>query len=231
MGRWILTGSFILDRVLEGGLPPGTVTLLYGEAETGKTSLVIQCAVNSARLGYKTFLVDTDGAFSAERLSQIAGEDLEEVAERIIVVNPLSFSEQAVVVDDLEMYMNERFGLIAIDTITSLYRSELTKDKAETYRMNRELNRQIATLTQTAKTFNVPLLLTSQVRSVLTPREGSVSPVATRVLKYWAHNVVSLVRTSQQNVVRAKVEKSGGKERNIAFNLVISQDGVHDYDQ
>lgn len=228
LSRWIPTGSLSLDRALEGGLPPGTITLLYGEAETGKTSLAMQCAVNSARLGCKTLFIDSDGDFSPERLSQIASADLEDVSRMIILVSPSSFNEQATVIDGLEQYVNEKFGLIAFDTVTSLYRSEL-RDKAETYKLNRELNRQIATLTEIAKTLEIPVLLTSQVRSILTLGDAATSPVATRVLKFWSHAVVNLSRTDQQNVIRAIVEKSSGKEKKLTFYLHIEKDGVHDY--
>ncbi|MFB0567888.1 MAG: ATPase domain-containing protein, partial [Candidatus Bathyarchaeia archaeon] len=64
MQRRIPTGCHALDRMLEGGLTRGDVTLVYGEAETGKTSLAIQCAVNTARIGYKAIFVDSDGTFS-----------------------------------------------------------------------------------------------------------------------------------------------------------------------
>jgi len=123
----ITTGSLYLDRALDGGLPLGEIVLVYGEAETGKTSLAIQCAVNSARMGFKTLYVDCEGFFTPERLSQIAFSDLEEVSDLIILVRPSSFREQIKIIDDLEKFVNRRFGLIVFDTVTSLYRSVLSQ--------------------------------------------------------------------------------------------------------
>ncbi|RJS79912.1 DNA repair and recombination protein RadB, partial [Candidatus Bathyarchaeota archaeon] len=40
----ISTGCTSLDDLLGGGITSGSITLIYGEAETGKTSLAIQCA-------------------------------------------------------------------------------------------------------------------------------------------------------------------------------------------
>jgi len=215
-----------LDRALDGGLPLGEIVLLYGEAETGKTALAIQSAVNSARMGFKTLYVDCEGTFTVERLSQIASSDFEEVSEMIIIVRPSSFQEQIKIVDDLEKFINRRFGLIVFDTITSLYRSEIMS-RNEAFNLNRELNRQVATLMQIARTIPLSVLLLSQVRSLM--GEADVAPVATRILKFWSSNVVRLSRVGRRNVVRALVEKSGGKERGFSFFLSIEEDGIHDY--
>jgi RecA/RadA recombinase len=225
LARWIPTGCGSLDKALEGGLPLSGIVLLYGEAETGKTTLATQCAVNSAMMGYKTLYVDSDGTFSPERLSQVASRDFEEVSDYIMLARPSTFNEQAEIVDNLEKYVSRRFGLIVLDTVTSLYRSELL-DKEETFNLNRELNRQVAALAEIAKSFEASLLLVSQVRSIL--GEADIAPVATRVLKFWSDAVISLSRMGQRKV-EASVEKSGGKETNLSFLLVIEEDGVHDY--
>jgi KaiC/GvpD/RAD55 family RecA-like ATPase len=68
----IPTGCRELDKILDGGISSENVGLFYGEAETGKTTFAMQCAVNCALRGYKTLFIDCDGTFSARRLSQIA---------------------------------------------------------------------------------------------------------------------------------------------------------------
>ena len=67
--RAITTGCGALDLLLDGGLPLGEVVLIYGEAETGKTTLAMQCATNAVRMGLKTLYVDSDGTFSPARLT------------------------------------------------------------------------------------------------------------------------------------------------------------------
>lgn len=222
----IPTGSVMLDSFLEGGLPPGNIILIYGGAETGKTTLAIQCAVNAARMGRKTIFADSDNAFSPERLSQIAPGDLEDVSASIILIRPLSFMDQGVVIDQLEKYLTEKFILVAVDTITSLYRSELG-DTKETFTLNRELNRQVATLAQIAKAHDISVLLTSQVRSVVEADMVEVAPVATRVLKFWSNFVISLEATGERNMILARVEKP--KKRGLKCRLLIEEDGIHDY--
>lgn len=224
----IPTGCFTLDRIIDEGLRPGDVILVYGAAETGKTTLAIQCATNTARLGYRTIFIDSDNSFAPERLSQIASHDIDEVSTSIILIKPSSFTEQGVVFDHLEEYLTAKLGLIVVDTVTSLYRVELGTAK-ETFTLNRELNRQVAALAQIAKSHELAILLTSQVRSVLVPEGSNVAPVAARVLKFWSDIVISLGSTPQRGVITATVEKP--RERSFSCRLIMEEDGVHDYNR
>ena len=54
------TGCSNLDRLLRGGFPLNQISLVYGEASTGKTVLCMQCAVDSAFRKLKVFYVDSD---------------------------------------------------------------------------------------------------------------------------------------------------------------------------
>lgn len=230
MRRWIPTGCPLLDNVLEGGLKPGELTLIYGEAETGKTSLAIQCSVNSARMGYKTIFIDADGTFSPQRLSQIAAQDFEEVAQSLILFMPSNFKEQSKIIDEMEKFIAGEMGLIVFDTITSLYRAEIGS-KEEAFKINRELNRQVAMLAQVAKKFQIPILITSQVRSVITDVDALVEPVASRVLRYWATSIIGLFKTSKPNIVRAVVERVYGAEKKLTLYLFIDESGVREYNR
>jgi len=222
----IPTGCNLLDRFLEGGLPPESITLVYGEAETGKTTFAMQCAVNTARSDCKTIFIDSDNTFAPERLSQIASLDLEDVSASIILIRPDSFGEQGTVIDSLEKYITEKFGLVAVDTVTSLYRSELGTAE-ESFALNRELNRQVATLAQISKARGISILLTSQVRSVPAAEITEVTPLATRVLDFWADYVIGLKRTLETNVILATLEKP--LRRGSRFRLLLGEEGIHDY--
>jgi len=204
------------------------VSLVYGEAETGKTSLAIQCAVGCARRGYKTMFIDSDGTFHERRLSQIAYHDFDAVSPFIILVRPTTFREQALAIDHLDEYVTKKFGLVVVDTITSLYRVELGTPK-ENFKLNRELNRQVACLAQIAKTRKVATLVTGQVRGILVEGEDNVEPVATRVLKFWSDVVINLKNTGQTRVVKAVLEKRPERKRPASCYLKIEETGIHDY--
>jgi DNA repair protein RadB len=226
--RLVPTGCDSLDRLLAGGFPADGVSLVYGEAETGKTSLAVQCAVNCARMGYRSLFVDSDGTFSSKRLSQIASYDYEKISPFIILMKPTTFQEQIRVIDHLEEYITRKFGLMVVDTITSLYRAELGSPK-ETFALNRELNRQVALLTQIVKTRKVAALITSQVRNVFLGKQVSVEPVATRVLKFWSDVVLNLELTGQTRVVKVLLEKHVEHKSSASCYVKIEKTGIRDY--
>jgi len=225
------TGCGSLDKLLGGGLSFGDVSLVYGEAETGKTCLTIQCAVNAAKLGCKTIFVDSDNTFSARRLSQIASHDLDEVSPLITLVTPSSFQEQALAVDRLDEYLTSTVGLVVIDTVTSLYRVEIGEEKETTFALNRELGRQLASLAQIAKTRKVAVLVTSQVRSVFMDGFVEMEPVATRVLRFWSDTVLNLKLTSQGNTLKAVLEKHSRCKCPVHCFVFIEETGVCDYNR
>lgn len=222
------TGCGSLDKVLGGGLPFGEVCLVYGEAEVGKTCLAMQIAVNAARMGYKAIFIDSDSTFSPRRLSQIARKDLDEVASQITLVKPTTFEEQALAIDRLEEYLTRSVGLVAVDTVTSLYRSEIGEQQA-TFALNRELGRQMACLAQVAKTRGLVVLVNSQVRNVFLEGVVSVEPVATRVLKFWADIVLNLKSAGHGNALTAVLEKHPERRHVVSCYLVIGEGGLCDY--
>jgi DNA repair protein RadB len=222
--RKIPTDCRVIDKILEGGISSESVSLIYGEAETGKTVLAMQCAINCARQGYKTLFVDCDGTFSAERLSQIASKDFERIAELIVLMRPSNFREQTLVIDRSGDYVNEHFGLLIFDTITSLYRAEIAESPDKAFALNRELNRQLASLAQIAKLSRIAVLVTSQVRTAFKEERVSVEPVAPRVLKFWANTIINLKPSENPQVIKAILEKP--KVQHPTCYLKIEKSGM-----
>jgi DNA repair protein RadB len=225
----ISTGCRTIDKLLGGGILSESVTLIYGEAETGKTTLALQCALACARQGYKTLFVDCDGTFSGRRLSQIASERFEEIAELVILMKPNDFREQAAVIDQLTDYMTKNFGLIVFDTINSLYRLRIAESPSKTFELNRELNRQLAVLAQIAKTQKIAVLITSQVHSVLNEIPVTIEPVATRVLKFWADTVIAIKPTENVKIINMTLEKNPQKLPSKTCSLRIEETGIREH--
>jgi DNA repair protein RadB len=227
--RNISTGSKTIDEYLGGGLAAESMSLIYGEAETGKTTLAIQCAANCAKQGRKTLFVDCDDTFSTERLSQITSKQLAETAELIVLAKPHNFREQATIIDQLTEYITNNFALTIFDTFTSLYRLIVSESPSKTFELNRELNRQLAVLAQTAKINKIAVLITSQVRSALDQVPIVVEPVATRVLKFWASAIIALRPTENPQKVKVIFEKNPLKLQTKTHFLRIEESGIHDY--
>jgi RecA/RadA recombinase len=226
--RIVPTGCGSLDEQLKGGFLEGSMALVYGEAETGKTTLAIQCAVNCAIMGYKTIFVDCDGTFFGARMEHVAGNDFDDLGPRIILMKPEDFERQTFIIDRLDDYISKTIGLIVVDTITGLYREKFGDGVEKTFILNRELNRQMASLAEITKTRKVVSLITSQVRSVFYGQQNElVQPVATRVLKFWADTVISLRPTARANVIRATVERNKDKKPAKPVFLKIQKNGLH----
>jgi RecA/RadA recombinase len=189
-----------------GGIPKANVTLIYGEANTGKSSLALQCAVMTARQNLKTIIIDSDNTFSPTRLSQIAHHDLDHISPLIFIFNPPTFNDQSLLIENLNDYLSDDIVLIIVDTITSHYRLELGQiDKI--FNLNRNLNRQIAYLSRIAKIHNIAVLLISQVRDVFQNDKQTIEPVANRVLKFWAQTILKLKTTKKPTIREVIIEK------------------------
>lgn len=226
--RRIPIGCKSIDKALDGGLLIGSVNMIYGEPETGKTTMAIQCAVNCARQGYKTLFIDCDSTFSSKRLVQIASKNFEKIAESIFLMRPANFKEQTLVMEKLPNYLTEKFGLAVVDTITSFYRVKVAESPKKTFELNRELNRQLALLSQIAKTHKIAILLTSQVRSVLNETYESIEPVATRVLKFWAEVIIAMRPTEKPQIIKAILEKTPNAAQYITWFLRIGEGGLYE---
>jgi len=224
----IQTGVKCIDSNIGGGISPETVTLIYGEAETGKTTLAMQCAVNCAEQGFKILFVDCDNTFYAKRLAQIAHDKFDEVSERIILVKPKDFIEQTALIDNIQDYTAKNFGLIIIDTLTSLYGAKVAETSGKAFTVNRELNRQLAILAQTAKIRKIPLMITSQVRAVFNEQNPGVRPVATRVLKFWADTILALKPTEYPQTIKVAIEKTQKDTAEVTCYIQIGESGIED---
>jgi len=204
---FLSSGSPAIDRLLGGGFPLHQISLLYGEAATGKTILSMQCVLEAARKEYKVFYLDSDQSFSVNRMERLAGG--RELAERIVLFRPEDFDEQGRIVENIENLLTKTPTLLVVDSITGLYRGGQVKPEGY-FGRDRELNRQLAQLDALASRFAAWILLTGQVHSSPTGGEWLVEPVATRTLRHWSDLILRLTQTPRPNVRDCFLEKKNG---------------------
>ncbi|MEM4461439.1 MAG: ATPase domain-containing protein [Candidatus Bathyarchaeia archaeon] len=203
--KFIPTGCSKLDELLGGGIPIGRLTLIYGEASSGKTTIALQVSVSAARIGLKVLYMDCDNSLRIERLRAIAKEDFNDLSKRIIVSRPESFIEQSLIIGSLPRVISRDVGLVVVDSITNLYREAISLE--EPFTVNWEFNRQIAFLKESAITKDVAVLAISQVRSVL--ETGGIEPVSRRIMLYWPDIVIALSKTTRPGIILCEVKKGG----------------------
>ena len=198
----ISTGSLELDKFLEGGYESDVITTLYGPAGSGKTNFCLMAAVSVAKSGKKVVFIDTEGGFSVDRLKQLTNES---VLNNILLLKATSFAEQQEIFNKLLDEVNERLGLIIVDSIVMLYRLEmgLAREKESEKKIvgiNRSMARQLRILSEISRKKGIPVIITDQVYSDFVkkdednPAEKQVHMVGGDLLKYWSKCIIELKR-------------------------------------
>jgi DNA repair protein RadB len=218
MERRLPTGFSPLDEILGGGFRYGAVSLIYGEASTGKTTIAISSLARHLERDpwAKAYYLDSDNKLSTRRLTQITEDP--GVLERLLIWRSMSFPEQGRTIESLPDLLPNGDIPVVVDSITGSYRLE-AGSSTRTFRANKELNRQLGFLSETAKTRDSAILVTGQVHSILDRDPPEVEPVAQRLLGYWSDAILKLETTSIQGVRQAILEKPGEERNSCRFKL------------
>ena len=214
-------GSKPLDDLLEGGLEGAAITLLFGEAGSGKTNICLQVARNVATTGKKVVYIDTEGV-SLERLKQISGDEYEEVMKNVLFFEPHSFDEQEKFVDKAAKLAESSLevGVIILDSATIHYR--LTRNDEERG-VRKSLSPQLAKLLAVARSKDIPVLLTSQVYTDI--EKGTFEPLGGHVLLHNAKAIIRLDKVST-GVRRAVIIKHRHLEEGKRADFKLTNTGV-----
>jgi len=210
-----------LDRLLEGGLDTGAITLLYGEAGTGKTNICLQVARNVALSGRKAVYIDTEGV-SLERLKQISGERYEEVMKNTLFFMAHSFEDQEKQVEKAVKLAESsvEVGVVIVDSATIHYRLTMHDTERGT---RRSLSSQLAKLLSLARGKDMPVLLTSQVYTDID--KGTFEPLGGHVLLHNAKTIVRLEKIGASSR-RAVLMKHRHLEEGRRCEFKITRTGV-----
>jgi len=215
------TGSKALDDLLEGGFEGGAITLLFGEAGSGKTNICLQVASMVASSGKKVVYIDTEGV-SLERLKQIAGEGYEEVMKNILFFEPHNFEDQEKFVEKAVRLAESSLevGAIMLDSATIHYR--LTRNDEEKG-VRKSLSPQLAKLLAAARSKDIPIILTSQVYTDI--EKGTFEPLGGHVL---LHNAKAIIRLDKvgTNTRRAVIIKHRHLEEGRRADFKLTKSGV-----
>lgn len=175
-----------LDELLGGGLEPGTITLVYGEAGTGKTNLCLQLARNAVLLGEgKVAYVDTEGV-SMERLEQICGKNTQRVLKSILFYHPHGLADQERMVASLEKLKAP--SLVVVDSLNMFYRLQLKSGSED---VSRNLTNQLGALLRLSRGQNTPVVVTGQVYT----DEETVRPFGGRIMEHIVRTILRLERS------------------------------------
>ncbi len=172
-----------IDNLLEGGLEPGIVTLVYGEPASGKTNLCLQVARSVVRSGLKVAYVDSEGV-SFDRLRQVGGESYRDMMEKTLFSTPLDLEDQERRVEQIRGL--PEVGAVIVDSLNQHYRLELDDTQAA----SRSLLAQLGALQRVAREARVPVVVTAQVYG----SEEEVLPFGWKVMGHIVKTVLEFRR-------------------------------------
>ncbi|XP_070705426.1 DNA repair protein RAD51 homolog 2 isoform X2 [Pempheris klunzingeri] len=223
-----------LDKLLKGGLPCGTITEVTGPPGCGKTQMCLMLSVlatlprREGGLDSSVIYIDTEAAFSAERLVEIAQsrfpdyfscqERVRQMARRVHLFRELTCQCVLSRLDRLEEdIISNKAGLVILDSVASVVRKEFdTMLPGNLAHRSNLLGHEATTLKYLAHQFNIPVVLTNQItthvghQGPVPAAAGGGSAFVTAALgNTWSHSVntrliVQYVNAQQRQILIAK---------------------------
>ena len=211
----ISSGSKVIDELLNGGFEKDIISTIYGPAGSGKTTMCLLASIMVTKLDKKIIFIDTEGGFSVERLRQLEGYN-ENVLKKILILKPTTFQEQHKIFQNMRQMVNDKIGLVVVDTISMLYRIETSRTK-DIKSVNNEMGIQISMLNEIARKRNIPVILTNQVYSDFEVRDA-VKMVGGDILRYSSKCLIEL--EMYKTVRKAIVKKHRSlPEKEVIFEI------------
>ena len=202
------TNNNEFNRVLGGGIVPGSVTLIGGEPGIGKSTLSLQIALN---IPQKTLYVS--GEESASQI-KLRADRLKSSTDNCLILCEVT------VENIIPQIRETKPGLVIIDSMTMFYR--LNYDNME---MRNDFIRQTEILLDIGRNYDVPVIITSQVYTNITT--GSIEFLGGHAMN---HNAKTIIRLDMRgNGIRNAViikHRSLPEGRSAMFR--ITADGIRD---
>ena len=218
------TGTGVMNELLDGGYESDIITTIYGPASSGKTTACLLACISAAKKEKKSIFIDTEGGVSMSRLKQLCGEEEKKILPSLLMLRPKTFDEQREMIVKLPKMINERVGLIVVDTIATLYRLEAGKSD-QVKGINKDLGRQLGVLGMLAGKHHIPVLVTNQVYSDFAV-PGQVKMVGGDILPYASKCIIEFQKFKTRR--KAIVRKHRSIEENREKVFMIVEKGIEE---
>ena len=166
------------------------ITLIYGEASTGKTTLAKMAAIEYSKQG-KVIFLDTENGFNTDRLRQLTS-NFNDVLKSIILINAKNFFQQHQAIKNMGSI--KKVSLIIVDTIGANYRVYVKNDYKKA---NAILKTQINALKKIGE--KIPVLIITQVYSDL--KSGLLNPIGGKIVTNDADTIIRLEKKPRKIII------------------------------
>ena len=201
------TGIGELNRVLGGGLVPGSLTLISGEPGIGKSTIIIQAAANIARK--EGVVLYVTGEESEEQIRMRADRVCGELSDRLFILAETNIENIAAVCQSLEP------GFLVIDSIQTMYSSDLESAPGSVS----QVRACGSELMRIGKSGNIPIFIVAHVT-----KSGDLA--GPRIVEHMVDCVLSFTgdRSHELRILRANKNRFGTTSEIGAFEM--AQEGL-----
>ncbi len=201
------TGIGELNRVLGGGLVPGSLTLISGEPGIGKSTIIIQAAAHIARTEGTVLYVS--GEESEEQIKMRADRVCGELSERLFILAETNMENISAVCQNL------RPAFLIIDSIQTMYTAELESAPGSVSQVRSCGNE----LMRIGKSFGIPVFIVAHVT-----KSGDLA--GPRIVEHMVDCVLSFTgdRSHEMRILRAQKNRFGTTSEIGAFEM--AQEGL-----
>ena len=192
------------DRVLGGGIVPGSLVLIGGAPGIGKSTIVIQVAERLSAAGTSVLYVSGE---ESERQIKMRGERLGLDADRLFV---LAETDLAAILSEADRHVP---GLLIVDSIQTIFSSQIESAPGSVSQVREVASRLMMFAKQTA----TPIFITGHVT-----KEGSIA--GPRTLEHIVDTVIYFEGDRHHNhrIIRATKNRFGAANEIGVFEMTAS---------
>lgn len=203
----MITGCNVLDELISRH----KMILIYGEAGTGKTTLLLTIAKNLSTKGEKVLFISTEGSLYTARIAK-----MEEEYSNVFFTEAYSLDEMLKIALILPLMKNIKY--VIIDSINAPYRVEAYAEKSI-----EKLGVILGLLKHVTIEKDVVVYSSAQVRAVESVEGEEVTASGMPILEFWYDLIIRLLRSNGKRVL--KIVKPEDK-RDIQLKFIIEEYGV-----
>ena len=218
-----------LNEIIES--PEGIISV-WGDFGVGKTTFALQTAINTSSQGNKVIYIYSKPNFPSVRVGNILKDNLKKVLDNIVFIRTTDFTDlyniifnlEFLILDNLKEKANS-FGIIIIDSITDLYRLELTREKKEkNVSLNFQLNQILANLSYIFETYGIEVLVINELTRKSHNDQTEEVQSGGNVMDFWVSYSIKIERTERLSVRNLTVRKHR-ENKKFELSSILTNNG------
>ncbi len=218
-----------LSEIIES--PEGIISV-WGDFGVGKTTFALQTAINMSIQGNKVIYIYSKPSFPSVRIGNILKDNQKKVLDNIVFIRTTDFTDlyniifnlEFLILDNLKEKANS-FGLIIIDSITDLYRLELTREKKEkNVSLNFQLNQILANLSYIFETYGIEVLVVNELTRKSHNDQTEEVQSGGNVMDFWVSYSIKIERTERLNLRNLTVRKHR-ENKEFELSSILTNNG------